>query len=153
MNREDAVWYYRLGGQTLGPVSWAEIEQLLRDTAEGDRLLVARGGDEGWSRAADVMSQHPELRPEEPVPSAAAEEVIEEAGADDWALSDLDEPEPAPAAPVQQPRAVPTGGMRPQHGLGKWLGQAWEIVAGNLWAFVGAAYRWHFRDLADVAAG
>ncbi|MGC9319251.1 MAG: hypothetical protein ACP5KN_14560, partial [Armatimonadota bacterium] len=105
---------------------------------EGDRLLVARGGDEGWSTAAQVMADHPELGTREPAPSAAAEEVIEGAAVDDWALSDREEePEQAPVG-VREPRAVPIRGMTPQHGLGRWIGQAWEIVAGDIWAFVGA---------------
>ncbi|MGC9319250.1 MAG: GYF domain-containing protein [Armatimonadota bacterium] len=128
MERDEVAWYYRPGGETLGPVSWREIEAMLADTFDADTLLVARGGDEGWSTAADAMRQHPELASGEPAPSAAAEEVIDEAGAEDWTLSDLD----------QEPRAVPTGGMTPQHGLGKWLGQAWEMVIGDIWVWVTA---------------
>lgn len=57
MQRDEPIWYYRLGDQTLGPVTWAEIERLTEDTVPAEDLLVARGGDAGWRPAADVMTR------------------------------------------------------------------------------------------------
>lgn len=141
INRDEAVWYYRLGGQTLGPVSWAEIEQITTDTVPAEDLLVARGGDEGWLSAAEVVEQHPELAVQaEPEPSAAAEEVIGEAG-DDRAAGGPEEAMPAPHEPEEAapgPHAAVSVGFEPKHGLGQWIGQAWEMVTGELWPWIGA---------------
>ncbi len=54
---EEAVWFYQLGGKGLGPVTWTEIEALIADSADEAELLVARGGDDAWRRAADVVEQ------------------------------------------------------------------------------------------------
>lgn len=56
-DREQAIWYYQLGGQALGPVAWAEIEALLADTADADELLVARGGDDAWVAASQIVAE------------------------------------------------------------------------------------------------
>jgi len=54
---EEVAWHYQLGGRDLGPVSWAEIEELLADTADAEDLLVAREGDEAWRTVADVIGE------------------------------------------------------------------------------------------------
>lgn len=153
MNRDDAVWYYRLGGQTLGPVSWAEIEELTRDAVEADSLLVARGGDQGWTNASEAAAAHPELaaaatpavapqpaavepaHPEPvtsagwttPEPSAAAEEVLGGAAV----VRDTR----APVAPEVRGSAYPNE-MPTKHGLGAWIGQAWEMVTRDAVAYI-----------------
>lgn len=142
MQREDAVWYYRLGGQTLGPVSWIEVEELTRDTVDAGDLLVAQGGDPTWRSAADVLAAQPELAapveaPAEPA-APAVTETVETTG--DWAA--FEEPEPAAPAPVaiplDRPAPVqqPGGAFAPVHGLGQWITQAWEMVTGELATFV-----------------
>jgi hypothetical protein len=125
----DADWYYRLGGRTLGPVSWAEIEQLTKDAIDGGDLLIARAGDEQWRSAAEVIDERADAADEEP-PEIAAEAEPEP------------EPEPAPsvAAPGPTRAPVPAGPAKeftPEHGLGKWIGQAWEMVINEIWAWVG----------------
>lgn len=160
MDRNEAVWYYRLGEQTLGPVSWAEIEQITRDTFSGTDLLVARGGDAGWMTAADALAANPELAAaaEPPAPAQpVVTESVETSG--DWSVFDEEEPAPAATAPGQmapapshaasevlggaavtrdagryQAPAMP-GAMRPREGLGSWIGQAWEMVIGDLASF------------------
>ncbi len=54
---EQRLWHYQLGGRDLGPVSWAEIEELLADTADAEELLVAREGDQAWRPAAGVIRE------------------------------------------------------------------------------------------------
>jgi len=107
--REQAIWYYQLGGQALGPVPWAEIEELLADTADADELLVARGGDAGWVPASEIV--------------AKLEAAEKETAADENAA-------PKPPKPPEP--------MTPAHGLGLWIGQAWEIVSGEIGAFFAA---------------
>ncbi|MFP4250661.1 MAG: DUF4339 domain-containing protein [Armatimonadota bacterium] len=155
MNRDDTVWYYRLGGQTLGPVSWTEIEQVTRDAVDPDHLLVARGGDAGWMSASQVIATWPELarggeseagaameagwgisdesgEPAstsagwEPGPSAAASEVLGAAAVE----RETGRPAPRPGD-ARYPNEMPT-----RHGLGAWLGQAWEMVMGDAMSFV-----------------
>lgn len=158
MNRNDAVWYYRLGGQTLGPVPWTEIERLTRDTVEGGSLLVARGGDAVWGKASQLMAAHPELSEQAfEAPPAAEEdwgpldrEPAAPASTAGWEVS---ESEPSAAAAevlggaavtrdtgpplsVHRPRPVYTGQMEVRHGLGAWIGQAWEMVTGDAVAFI-----------------
>jgi hypothetical protein len=36
------------------------------------------------------------------------------------------------------PASRVAGEFTPEHGLGKWVGQAWEMVIGEVWAWVGA---------------
>ena len=110
MNRDEAVWYYRLGGHTLGPVSWAEIEQLTRDTVNASELMVARGGDPGWTTAADVAAAHPELAASAaPAAPVAAQPVAADG---DWNVPDAAEPEAE--APVSDiPWATPSRWARP----------------------------------------
>lgn len=126
MNREDAIWYYRLGGQTLGPVPWAEIEQLTRDTIDADRLLVAQAGDAEWISVTEALEQHLELAPPSEAPAPPSEEA----------------PAPAPVAAAPPPAASVSyearGAFTPEHGLGKWVGQAWEMVIEDVWPWVGA---------------
>ncbi|MFP4250660.1 MAG: GYF domain-containing protein [Armatimonadota bacterium] len=122
---EDAAWYYRLGGRTLGPVSWAEIEQLTKDAIDAGDLLVARAGDEQWRSAADVIDERADAADQER-PEVAAEP----------------EPEPEPARSVAAPGRAPAPAgpakeFTPEHGLGKWIGQAWEMVINEIWAWVG----------------
>jgi len=165
MNRDEAIWYYRLGGQTLGPVSWVEVEQLTRDTIDAGELMVARGGDPGWTKASDVAAEHPELTA---VAEPAAPEPEERSAADaDW--SAFAEPEPEPEAAEDVPWATPApsgaaeevlggaaatrdtgrplvtpqvqrplyaGGLTPREGLGGWIGQAWDMVISDLGAFI-----------------
>ena len=59
---------YRLGGQTLGPVAWTEIEALTRDSVDASELLVARGGDPEWRPAAQMPALFPELAAGAPQP-------------------------------------------------------------------------------------
>jgi len=168
VNRDEAVWYYRLGGQTLGPVSWVEVEQLTRDTIDAGELMVARGGDAGWTKAADVAAANPELAPAAAPVAPVAPQAEEPAAAEaDW--SAIGEPEPEPAATEDVPWATPepsgaaadvlggaavardvgrpavapqvqrpvyAGGMAPKEGLGGWIGQSWEMVSGDLGAFI-----------------
>jgi hypothetical protein len=157
LNRDDAIWYYRLGGQTLGPVSWAEIEQVTRDAVDPGHLLVARGGDAGWMSASQAIATWPELgrRAEseagvgmqagwgmsdeaeepastsvgwEPGPSTAASEILGAAAVE----RETGRPAPRPKSePGRYPNEMPT-----RHGLGAWLGQAWEMVMGDAMSFV-----------------
>lgn len=99
--RDQAIWFYQLGGKALGPVAWTEIEALIADSADEAELLVARDGDDAWRPAADVVKEMEEAEDAEE-DEAAGEEAAAEA-----------EPE-APLVPV--------------HGLGPWLSQAWRIV-------------------------
>jgi hypothetical protein len=159
MNREDAVWYYRLGGQTLGPVSWAEIEEVTEDAVDADRLLVAQAGDSRWVKASQAMTERPDLGEEsgyptepeseqdwglveeggpepqsagwvetEPAPSAAASDVL---GA---AAVERDTGRPAPKEPGR--RGAYPDEMPRRHGIGAWIGQAWEMVTGEPVAFI-----------------
>ena len=126
MRRDEAVWYYVLGGQTLGPVPWGEIEALTRDTVDVQDLLVARGGAAEWRSAAQVLAEFPELAPEaaepEPIPGF-----------------EMPAAPPAPAAPPVSAVAPGVGGaFVPVHGLGQWLNQAWEMVIREVWPWVGA---------------
>lgn len=164
MNRQDAVWYYRLGGQTLGPVAWTDIEQLTRDTIDAQDLLIAQGGDEQWRSAAEVLETNPELAGEAEEPAAPAPEPAGdfEMPPDEPAQWEVlaEKPSPAagdvldravgvrdtgraPAAVVQTPpmdavSAGAYGAFTPEPGLGKWIGQAWEMVINEIWAWVGA---------------
>lgn len=108
-DREQAIWYYQLGGQALGPVAWAEIEALLADTTDADELLVARGGEAKWIAASEMVA---EIEDAEKAAEAAAD--------------DLPEP-PAPPEP-----------MTPAFGLRAWIGQAWQIVSGEIAGFFAA---------------
>ncbi len=138
MRRDEPVWYYRLGDRTLGPVAWEEIEELTEDTVQARELLVARGGDESWRTADQVLAEHPELAAT-PEPSEAAREVVESAARGrEWSVAETDEEPPAPEEVPRPARA--TIGMTPESGLGGWISQAWEIVTGDLWAFVGATF-------------
>lgn len=157
MNRDDAVWYYRLGGQTLGPVAWTEIEQLTRDTMDAHSLLVARGGDAGWTPVSEVVAAHPEL-----AEAAAGAPPAGDAG---WSLIEEDEgradeegdwvpAEPSsaaaevlgsaatardtgPAHPQVAARAGTGGTTMPiRSGLGAWISQAWDMVIGDAGAFI-----------------
>ncbi len=153
MNRDEAVWYYRLGEQTLGPVPWSEIEELTRDTMDADDLLVARGGDPSWTTAAEAVEAHPEL-------TTAAEEPEPEQD-EDWQLFEEDETEEGPVV-LEEPGDQPSGaaedvldqasstrdtgrpvvtagaGFEPDHGIGPWLNQAWQMVIEDIWAWIGA---------------
>ena len=164
MKRDEAVWYYRLGGKTLGPVAWTEIEALTRDTVDADQLLVARGGDAQWMKASEALAADPELAAA-PAEEAAAEEPAA-APPEKWSLIDEEEPEPASAGwePAQpqpssaasevigtaavardtgrpaaqaplRPASRPTG-MPVKSDLGGWIGQAWEMVTGDAAAFI-----------------
>lgn len=154
MNRDEAIWYYRLGGRTLGPVSWAEIEEIARDSVDAEHLQVARGGDAGWVSAADALAEHPELKaPEAAVPEPEPEPQARGASDEDWALLE-EEPSGAaeevlseaaeerhtgrsvsrPAGQTHEPQLGP-GAMTPEHGLGKWIGQAWTMVTGEISSF------------------
>jgi len=143
--REEAVWYYRLGEQTLGPVPWTEIEALMTDTLDGPDLLVARGGDQTWRPAQDILSEQPELasgaepervgwvtEPEAPGAPAAPETA-------GWAVEEGGpvSAEPAPLT-VQRPAVLMESGLPREPGLGAWISQAWEVVTGSLGAFIGA---------------
>lgn len=157
MNRDEVVWYYRLGGSTLGPVAWTEIEELIEDSMEPEDLLVARGGDTEWTSVAATLVAHPELKKSVPPveataepeaepeaetpwatldeqPSSAAEQVMAEA-ANDRHTGARPRVEAAPAAVAPGATAGP-GGMPIEHGLGKWIGQAWTMVTGDLATFV-----------------
>lgn len=132
MNRDDAVWYYRLGGQTLGPVTWPDIEELTRDTVEAAHLLVARGGDRQWKSAAQVLEEFPGLAKEAAEPQAEPEVAPSEpAGAEAPAVV------PAAAPPVSAVAPGVGGAFTPVHGLGQWIGQAWEMVIREIWAWIG----------------
>lgn len=124
INRDEVAWYYRLGGHTLGPVSWVEIEQLTRDSMDADKLLVARGGDEKWKSAADVLAERPELAAE---PEAPATEPVAA---------------PVPVGAPAQPLRAAGGAFIPVHGLSQWISQAWEMVIGEVWPWVGAMLLW-----------
>ena len=130
MTRDEAIWYYVLGGQTLGPVPWSEIEALTRDTVDAQDLLVARGGASEWRSAAQTLAEFPELAPEaaepEPIPGFEMPAA----------------PAAMPAAPAAPPVSAVAPGVGgafvPGHGLGQWLGQAWEMVILEVWPWVGA---------------
>lgn len=108
-DREQAIWYYQLGGQALGPVPWAEIEQVLADSADAEKLLVARGGDAKWVAASAIVAEI----------EAAEKEADAEAD---------DRPElPAPPEP-----------MTPAFGLRAWIGQAWQVVSSEFAGFFAA---------------
>lgn len=142
IDRQQPIWYYRLGNQTLGPVAWTEIEQLIKDTIDADDLLVARGGDPSWTTAAKALEQFPELAPEaEETPAGAPEEEPEDV---EWILEGEEEREPfraeQPVFPAAPDRTAVTAakGRTPEPGLGKWIGHAWEMVIGEIWPWVGA---------------
>ncbi len=130
-DRNEVVWYYRLGEQTLGPVAWAEIEELTADTIDARDLLVARGGDQTWRAAAEALEEFPELAGA--APPVGAEDV-------GWMMEDDARPAAAlkerPRPTVHAPRAIPAAGMAPEHGLGRWLSQGWEMVGGDLGTFI-----------------
>lgn len=141
MERDDAVWYYRLGGRTLGPVSWRDVEEITRDTLDAEHLLVARGGEDRWRSAADVIAEDPE-RAEPAEVREAAEEPEPPRPAE--APRPVETPRPAGAAAAAAAQAAPppdaVAGAEefvPEHGLGKWIGQAWEMVIKEIWAWVG----------------
>lgn len=156
MNRDDVVWYYRLGGSTLGPVSWVEIEEIIADSMDAEHLLVARGGDAGWISAADALAEHPELKEPEPVAHEPAPEPVTEPPVDAWSLLD-EAPSGAatevlgqaavardtarqiqgPAIPPDEALGARLGqrGMTPEHGLGQWIGQAWTMVTSDIASF------------------
>ena len=140
MHRDEAIWYYRLGGSTLGPVSWGEIEEIVSDSLDAEDLLVARGGDAEWTAAHAVMQERPELQAPA-IPEAAPEERIEtpEAAPSGAAMEVVDE-SPMPPA---YPEAEPVGpGMCPVFGLGQWISQAWTMVIGEAWPWIGAMLIW-----------
>ena len=110
-DRDEAVWYYLLGGRPLGPVSWREIEELIADAIGADELRVARGGEDGWRSAQDVLDE---------IEEAAAEETDEEVEPGAEEAPDEAEAEPEEEAPPEPPTPV--------HGLKAWLSQASEIV-------------------------
>ncbi len=142
MTRDDAIWYYVLGRATLGPVAWSEIEALTRDAFDAEDLLVARAGDPEWRSAKQMTEEFPELaaKPDEPAPEAEEPPAPERAPVGMPA---------APAAPVAAPASVaaapPVGAVAagvggafvPVHGLGQWIGQAWEMVIRDIWPWVG----------------
>jgi len=111
VNRAQAIWFYQLGGKALGPVAWAEIEALIADSADEADLLVARGGDDAWRPAADVVKEMEEVEDAEE-DEAGGEEATAEA---------------EPKAPLV-----------PAHGLGPWLSQAWQIIRGDGGTFFSA---------------
>ncbi len=115
-DREEAVWYYQLGGNALGPVRWAEIEEILETSADAEDLLVARGGDEEWRSADEILKETEEAE-------GAAEKAAQEEAEEDAEAQAEEEPK-EPLVPV--------------HGLREWIGQAWEIVRGDLGRFVTA---------------
>ncbi len=106
-DREEPVWYYQLGGKALGPVPWSEIEELLEDAFEAEDLLVARAGDDTWRSAQSVIDEFEEEEPDE-----------DEAEADE--------------EPDEKPEEEPREPLTPVVGLKAWIGQAWEIVSGDL---------------------
>lgn len=118
--REEVIWYYRLGDQTLGPVPWTEIEALIRDSLDADRLLVARGGDAEWRTAAEVLAAHPELAG---VPEAAAEG---------------DEPTTPPTVEPQAHAPIGAGPVPVEFGIGRWISQAWQVVISDVWTWMAA---------------
>jgi len=126
---------------------------------------VARGGDADWTNAADVATAHPELAEVAEAAAPEAQETAAPAGAG-WSAVEESEPaeqdvpwatpEPSAAAtevlgdaaverdtgrPAATPGAqqpVSAGGMVPQEGLGAWIGQAWQMVTGDIWVWIGA---------------
>lgn len=134
VGRDDVIWYYRLGGQSLGPVAWTAIEELTTDTIDARDLLVARGGDTTWISAAEAVATFPELAAP---PPPAREPAPEDAG---WIVDEAQAARPAAPPPltVHAPRPMPSAGRVPEPGLGKWIGQAWEMVIEDVWPWVGA---------------
>ncbi len=126
-SHDEVIWYYRLGEQTLGPVAWAEIEELIADTIDARDLLVARGGDQTWMSAAEALDESPEPADAAPVTDAEPEE-----------------PAAGPEASAELPPlgAISPGGVTPEPGLGKWIGQAWEMVIEDVWPWIGAVLVW-----------
>lgn len=108
---EESRWYYKLGSRALGPVSWAEIEELLADSFEAEDLLIARVGEDAWRPAKDVID--------------AVEEEEEEDAGEVVAPEVAEEPPPDPLTPV--------------HGLKPWLSQAWEIFAERPADYIGGS--------------
>ncbi len=142
MKRDRAVWYYRRGGETHGPVSWAEIERV---GAEDERLRVARAGDESWSTIAEVREQHPGLaiagESRWRVIASADEdaETSDEVGERDWQETEDDEQDWIPheaSGAGRKPRRMPHVGMRPEPGVGTWLRQAGSVVFSDPASFV-----------------
>lgn len=129
MKRDRAVWYYRRGGETHGPVSWAEIERV---GAEDERLRVARAGDESWSTIAEVREQHPGLaiagESRWRVIASANEdaETSDEVGERDWRETEDDEQD-----------------WIPHEASGAFV----------TWTFVGAALFWALPLVADRGLG
>ncbi len=124
VDRDDVIWYYRLGGQSLGPVAWTAIEELTRDTIDARDLLVARGGDTTWISAAEAAETFPELTvPAEPAETGPAPE---DAG---WVVDEVAaaRAEAPPAVTVHAPRPLPSAGRSP-----------WEMVIEDVWPWVGA---------------
>lgn len=120
-DRREVIWYYRLGEQTLGPVPWTEIEALIGDTVEAHELLVARGGDTTWRTAAEVLAAHPEPAPvarSTPPPHTGAASLTADATAAHTRVG---------------PGAVPI-----EFGISRWIAQAWEVLIGDVWPWLGA---------------
>lgn len=140
--RDEVVWYYRLGDQTLGPVPWIEIEALTRDTLDGPDLLVARGGDQTWQAAQEVLRAHPELaggpEPETVGWMTAAEAPARAPETGGWPVEEAG-PAGAAATPltVHRPAVLVESGLPREPGLGAWISQAWQVVTGNLGAIIG----------------
>lgn len=108
-DRDEPVWYYQLGDEVIGPVSWREIEELLADTFDAKELLVARAGDRKWRSAQEIIDE------------------FEEAEAEDEDAEEADAAEEAPPKPL-----TPVFGLKP------WLAQGWRIVSDDLRRFVAA---------------
>ncbi len=106
-DRDEPVWYYQLGGKALGPVPWSEIEELLEDAFEAEDLLVARGGDDTWRSAQQVIDEFEKDEPDE-----------DEAEADEEPDEKVEEEPREPLTPVL--------------GLKAWIGQAWGIISDDL---------------------
>jgi len=94
---EEVVWHYQLGGRDLGPVSWAEIEEMFADTADAEHLLVAREGDEAWRPAADAIEER--ARAEAAARHPEADDLVVTGLPGEWTaaevLDELEEAEPA----------------------------------------------------------
>lgn len=125
---DQAVWYYRLGERTLGPVPWSEIEALTEDTVDAAELLVARGGDAKWRPAREILDAR-----------AEAEATAE--------------PEAPPAGDAERlaSKRTAAGGWVGEPGLIRWIVQAWEMLSEDYWPWVGACLLW--TAIATVSLG
>jgi len=144
-DRNEAVWYYRLGEQTLGPVPWSEIEGLLARSADPQTLLVARGGGEQWLTAAQVLGlpaeqvQCPKCRGRGSYGggnwmSATPIHKCDRCGGTGMVPGTVAaEQAPSPPRP-----AVSSGPVPVEFGISRWITQAWEVVIGDVWPWVGA---------------